>query len=105
MIKVREAAQGWIDGLPIEQFLHGPLVARQSARGKLRVPSRFGARWPLRVPTAEGPSDLAQSRVGALQAEQRAIREVCTVSPVSFDHPKRGLPPHLEKSQKSQHRI
>jgi glucosamine--fructose-6-phosphate aminotransferase (isomerizing) len=27
VIKVREAAQGWIDGLPIEQFLHGPLVA------------------------------------------------------------------------------
>ena len=27
VIKVREAAQGWIDGLPIEQFLHGPVVA------------------------------------------------------------------------------
>jgi glucosamine--fructose-6-phosphate aminotransferase (isomerizing) len=27
VIKVREAAQGWIDGLPVEQFLHGPLVA------------------------------------------------------------------------------
>jgi len=27
VIKVREAAQGWIDGLAIEQFLHGPLVA------------------------------------------------------------------------------
>ncbi|MGI9149736.1 MAG: SIS domain-containing protein, partial [Chloroflexota bacterium] len=27
VIKVREAAQGWIDGLPIEQFLHGPIVA------------------------------------------------------------------------------
>ena len=27
VIKVREAAQGWIDGLPSEQFLHGPLVA------------------------------------------------------------------------------
>jgi glucosamine--fructose-6-phosphate aminotransferase (isomerizing) len=27
VIKVREAAQGWIDGLPLEQFLHGPLVA------------------------------------------------------------------------------
>jgi glucosamine--fructose-6-phosphate aminotransferase (isomerizing) len=27
VIKVREAAQGWIDGLSIEQFLHGPLVA------------------------------------------------------------------------------
>ena len=26
VIKVREAAQGWIDGLPLEQFLHGPLV-------------------------------------------------------------------------------
>jgi glucosamine--fructose-6-phosphate aminotransferase (isomerizing) len=26
VIKVREAAQGWIDGLPIEQFLHGPLI-------------------------------------------------------------------------------
>jgi glucosamine--fructose-6-phosphate aminotransferase (isomerizing) len=27
IIKVREAAQGWIDGLPIEQFLHGPIVS------------------------------------------------------------------------------
>ena len=27
VIKVREAAQGWIDGLAAEQFLHGPLVA------------------------------------------------------------------------------
>jgi glutamine---fructose-6-phosphate transaminase (isomerizing) len=27
VIKVREAAQGWIDGLAIEQFLHGPLIA------------------------------------------------------------------------------
>jgi glucosamine--fructose-6-phosphate aminotransferase (isomerizing) len=27
VIKVREAAQGWIDGLAIEQFLHGPIVA------------------------------------------------------------------------------
>jgi glucosamine--fructose-6-phosphate aminotransferase (isomerizing) len=26
VIKVREAAQGHIDGLPLEQFLHGPLV-------------------------------------------------------------------------------
>lgn len=27
VIKVREAAYGWIDALPLEQFLHGPLVA------------------------------------------------------------------------------
>ncbi|MBV9542891.1 MAG: SIS domain-containing protein [Chloroflexi bacterium] len=27
VIKVREAAQGWIDGLGLEQFLHGPLIA------------------------------------------------------------------------------
>jgi glucosamine--fructose-6-phosphate aminotransferase (isomerizing) len=27
VIKVREAAQGWIDGLAAEQFLHGPLIA------------------------------------------------------------------------------
>jgi glucosamine--fructose-6-phosphate aminotransferase (isomerizing) len=27
VIKVREAAQGWIDALPSEQFLHGPLIA------------------------------------------------------------------------------
>ncbi|MDQ6669846.1 MAG: SIS domain-containing protein [Chloroflexota bacterium] len=27
VIKVREAAQGWIDALPIEQFLHGPIVS------------------------------------------------------------------------------
>lgn len=27
VIKVREAAQGWIDALAIEQFLHGPIVS------------------------------------------------------------------------------
>src|SRR5579875_2904644 len=27
VIKVREAAQGWIDALALEQFLHGPIVA------------------------------------------------------------------------------
>lgn len=27
VIKVREAAYGWIDALPLEQFLHGPMVA------------------------------------------------------------------------------
>jgi glutamine---fructose-6-phosphate transaminase (isomerizing) len=27
VIKVREASQGWIDGLALEQFLHGPLIA------------------------------------------------------------------------------
>jgi glutamine---fructose-6-phosphate transaminase (isomerizing) len=27
VIKVREAAQGWIDALAAEQFLHGPLIA------------------------------------------------------------------------------
>ena len=27
VIKVREAAYGWIDALPAEQFLHGPMVA------------------------------------------------------------------------------
>ncbi len=27
VIKVREAAYGWIDALPLEQFLHGPIVA------------------------------------------------------------------------------
>jgi glucosamine--fructose-6-phosphate aminotransferase (isomerizing) len=27
VIKVREAAQGWIDALPLEQFLHGPIVS------------------------------------------------------------------------------
>ena len=27
MIKVREAAYGWIDALALEQFLHGPMVA------------------------------------------------------------------------------
>ena len=27
VIKVREAAYGWIDALALEQFLHGPIVA------------------------------------------------------------------------------
>jgi glucosamine--fructose-6-phosphate aminotransferase (isomerizing) len=30
VIKVREAAQGWIDGLALEQFLHGPIVSINS---------------------------------------------------------------------------
>jgi len=31
VIKVREAAYGWIDALPLEQFLHGPIVAVNAA--------------------------------------------------------------------------
>ena len=31
VIKVREAAQGWIDALALEQFLHGPIVSVNAA--------------------------------------------------------------------------
>jgi len=43
VIKVREAAQGWIDGLPIEQFLHGPLIAANADDIAVVVNMRGGA--------------------------------------------------------------
>src|SRR5438128_1983269 len=46
VIKVREAAQGWIDGLAIEQFLHGPLVATNAddVAVVVNVPGRASGR-------------------------------------------------------------
>jgi glucosamine--fructose-6-phosphate aminotransferase (isomerizing) len=47
VIKVREAAQGWIDGLAIEQFLHGPLIAANA--GDLAVVVNVPGRAAERV--------------------------------------------------------
>jgi glutamine---fructose-6-phosphate transaminase (isomerizing) len=40
VIKVREAAQGWIDALAAEQFLHGPLIATNAGDMALVVNMR-----------------------------------------------------------------
>ena len=46
VIKVREAAQGWIDGLALEQFLHGPIVPLNAGDQAIliQVPGRAAAR-------------------------------------------------------------
>jgi glucosamine--fructose-6-phosphate aminotransferase (isomerizing) len=46
VIKVREAAYGWIDALALEQFLHGPIVAVNAGDivGLVNVPGRSNER-------------------------------------------------------------
>ncbi len=46
VIKVREAAQGWIDALALEQFLHGPIVGVQAGDQAIliNVPGRASER-------------------------------------------------------------
>ncbi|MBI3457359.1 MAG: SIS domain-containing protein [Candidatus Rokubacteria bacterium] len=46
VIKVREAAQGWIDALALEQFLHGPMVTVNAGdlAVLVNVPGRAAAR-------------------------------------------------------------
>lgn len=55
VIKAREAAQAWVDALPLEQFLHGPLVAVN--RGDLAV--------LVHVP---GPAAMRTAEVAAVLA-------------------------------------
>jgi glutamine---fructose-6-phosphate transaminase (isomerizing) len=97
VIKVREAAQGWIDGLAIEQFLHGPLVAanaddiavvvnvpgRAAERvGQIaRVLDAIGARvWLI----GGGVEGLARADVFALPAVTELLSPLLTVVPVQI---------------------
>jgi glucosamine--fructose-6-phosphate aminotransferase (isomerizing) len=97
VIKVREAAQGWIDGLATEQFLHGPLVAanaddvavvvnvagRATERvGQIaRVLDAIGARvWLI----GEGVEGLASAHVFALPAITEILSPLLTVVPVQI---------------------
>jgi glucosamine--fructose-6-phosphate aminotransferase (isomerizing) len=94
VIKVREAAQGWIDGLPIEQFLHGPLVAvnagdaavvvhvdgAASARTQeiARVLEAIGARmWVIGKP-------IERLRVFELPSLPEVVSPLLTVVPVQM---------------------
>jgi glucosamine--fructose-6-phosphate aminotransferase (isomerizing) len=58
VIKVREAAYGWIDALAIEQFLHGPIVAVND--GDLNV-------------VVNVPGSVAAGRVGEIVATLHAL--------------------------------
>ena len=97
VIKVREAAQGWIDGLAIEQFLHGPLVATnaEDVAVVVNVPGRatervgeiarvldaIGARvWLI----GEGVQGLTQTDVFTLPAMPELLSPLLTVVPVQI---------------------
>ena len=97
VIKVREAAQGWIDGLAIEQFLHGPLVAINqndvavvvNVAGRAaervaeiaRVLDTIGARVWLIGSSVEG---LQQADVFGLPALPELLSPLLTVVPVQI---------------------
>jgi glucosamine--fructose-6-phosphate aminotransferase (isomerizing) len=97
VIKVREAAQGWIDGLALEQFLHGPLVAanaddvavvvnvpgRAAERvGQIaRVLDAIGARvWLI----GGGVDGLTRADVFGLPAITELLSPLLTVVPVQI---------------------
>ncbi len=97
VIKVREAAQGWIDGLAIEQFLHGPLVAANAddvavvvnVAGRAvdrvaqiaRVLDAVGARvWLI----GQGVPELPNADVFALPEVIELVSPLLTVVPVQI---------------------
>src|SRR5205823_7422283 len=97
VIKVREAAQGWIDGLAPEQFLHGPLVAANADDIALvvNVPGRAVERvgQVARVLDAvgvriwligAGVDGLAEADVFALPAVTELMSPLLTVVPVQL---------------------
>jgi glucosamine--fructose-6-phosphate aminotransferase (isomerizing) len=97
VIKVREAAQGWIDGLPIEQFLHGPLVAvnaddvavvvnvagaaSERVGDIVRVLDAIGARLWL---VGRGVAALPSSRVFTLPDLPEVLSPLLTVVPMQM---------------------
>ena len=97
VIKVREAAQGWIDGLASEQFLHGPLVATNAddvavvvnVAGKsaarvdqiAHVLDAIGARLWL---VGQGIEGLAQAALFALPEVPELISPLLAVVPVQI---------------------
>ncbi|HLZ28470.1 MAG TPA: SIS domain-containing protein [Chloroflexota bacterium] len=97
VIKVREAAQGWIDGLAIEQFLHGPIVSvnagdmavvvnmpgRAAERvGEItRVLAAVGARvWLI----GQGVEGLSEPTVFPLPAVPELLSPLLAVVPVQL---------------------
>ncbi len=98
VIKVREAAQGWIDGLPIEQFLHGPIVAvnagdlavvvnardaacAERVREIARVLDAIGARlWLIGARVDDAPS----AQVFELAGLPEVLSPLLTVVPVQM---------------------
>src|SRR5579859_160432 len=97
VIKVREAAQGWIDGLAIEQFLHGPLVATNADDVALivNVPGRAAPRVAeiarvlgaigARVWLIGGPvDDLPRADIFALPPIAELLSPLVAVVPVQI---------------------
>jgi glucosamine--fructose-6-phosphate aminotransferase (isomerizing) len=97
VIKVREAAQGWIDGLPIEQFLHGPIVAVNSGDVAVvvNVPGRAAERVAqiARVLDAigaqlwfigQGVDGISGARLFPLPVVPELISPLLTVVPVQL---------------------
>jgi glucosamine--fructose-6-phosphate aminotransferase (isomerizing) len=97
VIKVREAAQGWIDGLPIEQFLHGPIVAVNS--GDVAVVVNVAGRASERVTQitrvldaigaqlwliGRGVDGISNARVFPLAEVPELISPLLTVVPVQL---------------------
>src|SRR6202022_417718 len=97
VIKVREAAQGWIDALPIEQFLPGPIVsvnaddvavvvnvpgrAAERVAAITRVLDAVGARvWLI----GQGVEGLAQPAVFPLPGVPEMISPLLAVVPVQL---------------------
>ncbi len=97
VVKVREAAQGWIDGLALEQFLHGPIVAvnaddvavviHVSGRAAERVGQiahvldAIGARlWLI----GQGVDGVRDARVFPLPEVPELISPLLTVVPVQL---------------------
>jgi glucosamine--fructose-6-phosphate aminotransferase (isomerizing) len=98
VIKVREAAQGWIDGLAFEQFLHGPLVAvnaddmavvvnvpgavvAERVREVTRVLDAVGARIWL---VGEAMPDVPRARVFALPPLPELLSPLLSVVPMQM---------------------
>jgi len=80
VIKVREAAQGWIDGLPAEQFLHGPLIAVNS--GDVAVVVNVPGAAAERVAEITRVLSAIGARVWLIGGPVEGVAEEATVFPL-----------------------
>src|ERR1700682_3201707 len=80
VIKVREAAQGWIDGLPIEQFLHGPIVSVNA--GDVAVIVNMPGRATERVGEITRVLDAIGARVWLMRQAVDGLVRPATVFPL-----------------------
>jgi glucosamine--fructose-6-phosphate aminotransferase (isomerizing) len=80
VIKVREAAQGWIDGLPIEQFLHGPIVSANA--DDLAVVVNVPGRASARVAEITRVLDAIGARVWLIGQPVDGLTQPATVFPL-----------------------